>query len=416
MNKPHVVIVGAGFGGVYVAKELIPLVKKGIIDITIVNKTNYFLFTPLLHEVATGSLSASSVAEPLREIFASTGIDICCGELESINPQIKQLVVSGATLHYDYLLLASGAVSQYYGISGADKYAYPLKTLHDATEIRQRVITCFEKALFEPDPKERAKHLSFVVVGGGPTGVEMVAELAEFTNKIRNRYYSHTNRCGPEGVSVHLIHAGQDILEQYSESLRHITEKRLSKKGIIIHKNISVSNVGRDFVTLSNKTKISARTTIWCAGVKAHLPVFNDFEPDIVSGRLKVNQYFQLSKNEDIFAIGDIAYYENKSDSKPLPMLAQVAVSSAKTVASNIKAKIMSTPLQDLNFQSQGSMVSVGQWFAIGNINNSDSSGIFTWWLWRTVYLFKFASIKKRIRIAFEWTINIFYTRDITVE
>ena len=175
MLKPHVVVLGAGFGGTYVTKKLAKYVKKGLIDVTIVNKTNYFLFTPLLHEVATGSLSPTSVAEPLREVFSGTGVELCQGTVQSIDLGEHRVHISSSngsrhTLPYDYLVISTGAKTNYYGISGAEKYTLPLKDLSDAVRIRTHVIDCFEEAIMCEDPVERARLLSFVVVGVGVIG------------------------------------------------------------------------------------------------------------------------------------------------------------------------------------------------------------------------------------------------------
>ncbi len=199
--KPHILILGAGFGGMYVARELKSLVKNGDVQVTIVNETNYFLFTPLLHEVATGALAPQSVAEPLREIFAGTDIKICQGTVTSIDREHRTVSVlgdvNGDDVHhrvkhdivYDFLVIATGATTNYYNIPGADIHTYPLKTLADAAEIRRRVIDSFEEAVLTDDFEKRAHLLSFTVVGGGATGVETAAELADFISKMVLGYW-----------------------------------------------------------------------------------------------------------------------------------------------------------------------------------------------------------------------------------
>jgi len=442
MLRPHVVILGAGFGGTYVAKKLAAQVKKGKIDVTIVNKTNYFLFTPLLHEVATGSLSPMSVAEPLREVFVNTGIELCQGNVQEIDIASHRVHISsnGArhTLPYDYLVLATGAVTNYYGISGAEKYTFPLKTLADAVRIRTRIIDCFEEAIMAEDPAERARLLSFVVIGGGPTGVETVAELSEFVHGIVDRYYHNSDTCRHEEVKVTLIHAGTELLQTFSPSLRTATEKKLQSDGVILRLNSTVTNVTSHGLTLTSDKAvpkdsattgdtISSATIIWTAGVKPVIPDFVGVTPTLVKGRLVTDEFFRLNlsgeekpkssdeKNqssekllgdERVFALGDIA--------GSLPMLAQASVQQASIVAHNVLASIDEKPLSKLEYLSRGSMVSVGQWFAVGEIFQKSYYGHWVWWLWRTVYLFKFASWKKRVRIAFDWTLQIFSSRDIT--
>ena len=432
MLKPHIVILGAGFGGTYVAKELLAHVKQGRIELTIVNSTNYFLFTPLLHEVATGSLSPTSVAEPLREIFAHTGVRIAQGSVESIDRAHKTIKLSGhhdCVLTYDYLVIATGATSNYYNIPGAEKYTYPLKNLMDAARIRSQIIDSFEQAIFAKDPVERARLLTFVVVGGGATGVETAAELAEFVKGMVKRYYGATKNCDwddsrtckPEEPAIDLIHMGGQVLEMFPESLRMSAEKRLRDLGVVLHFKTSVTEVTSRDIKLSTGTTIAAGTIIWTAGVKPVVPRFEADQPQLITGRLAVDEYFRVNSDPHIFALGDAAAYVDRTvlvadptKTRPLPMLAQVAVRESHTVARNIIASIRGKELHDFSYHSKGSMVSVGQWFAIGEIFSFKISGRFTWWLWRTTYLFKFASWKKRIRIVFEWSLRLFYTRDIT--
>jgi NADH dehydrogenase len=411
-TRPHIVILGGGFSGVYVTKKLIPWLrratKKGGIDITIVSRTNYFLFTPLLHEVATGALTPTCVAEPLREVFFGTDVRIIQGEVDSIDSANKKVIISDVPESYDYLVIATGAETNYYNIPGAEELSYSLKDLSDAARIRSRVIDSFEKAARSSDAAERARLLSFTVVGGGATGVEMAAELAEFVEGITRRYY-RSMHWGSDEPKVSLIHTGPELLQMFAPRLRSAAEKRLQKEGVALHLNSSVTSVTKDGVTLSNNTTVPAATVIWSAGVKSIIPKFDGNQPVVVHGRLSVDEHFLVSGFSGVFAMGDVAGYPT-----PMPMLAQVAEAEAATVARNIVASIAGKPLLGFIYRSKGSMVSVGQWFAIGELFSLKISGRLTWWIWRTVYLFKFASMKKRIRIVFEWSLEVFFPRDIT--
>jgi len=428
MQRPHIVILGAGFGGVNIAKRLTTSVKRGEVDVTIVNRTNSFLFTPLLHEVATGGLNARTVAESLREIFVRSHIRIIEGLANSINLNKRSVSIKNGSrdieINYDYLVIATGSETNYYGISGAEEYSLPLKSLMDAATIRNRIIESFEQAVTIDDPDERRGLLSFVVVGGGATGVEVSAELIEFIQGITRRYYGHAHcrsnddrHCKPEESSVTLISADKELLPQFVDSLRFSVHKHLIKKGVMVRLDTVVASVTSNSVTLSSGENILASTVIWCAGVKASVPNFEDVKMTLSGGRLAVDNFFRILGNDRVFAMGDVAaYFDNHValNSKPLPQLAQVAKSEADIVATNLLSIIRNKSLSEFHYHSKGSMVSVGQWFALGEIYSTHIAGRFTWWLWRMVYLFKFASWKKRVRIAFEWSLQSFFPRDIT--
>ena len=403
-RKPHVVILGAGFGGVYTAKKLLPYVRKGLLDVTLINKTNYFLFTPLLHEVATGSLSLRSVAEPLREIFSGKGIHIVQGQVEGIHAKKQTVKVRQGDIivdiDYDYLVIASGSETNYYDIPGAEQNSFPLKSLMDAADIRSRVIDVFERAILCRDQTERLRLLSFAVVGGGATGVELAAELAEFVSGMIKRYYSRTNcdlehvqHCRAEEPTISLVHNGKGLLEQFKPSLGSAALRRLRQRGVIFHLQSSVTEVTSRGLHISGNRSISAATVMWVAGVKAVTPSFADISPILQAGRLVVDEYFHLQGQPRIFVLGDAAAYVDRDDFendsknvRSLPMLAQVAEASSVIVARNVIASLAESPLSVVHYHSKGSMVSVGQWFAVGEIWSLNMAGRLTWWLWRMVY------------------------------
>lgn len=414
-RKPQVVILGAGFGGVYVAKELAPYVRRGDIDVTIVNRTNYFLFTPLLHEVATGALSPNSVAEPLRGIFEDTGIQVYQGEISHVDTASSLVKLGDCDIAYDYLVVATGAETNYYGIKGADTIGLSLKNLADALKIRDRVIDAFEKAIVDHSKNRSSDALRFVVVGGGATGVETAAELAEFLCEIRSRYYGKVDYFREQDISITLV-AGGGMLRQYHESIQKVAEKRLRSKGINVILDEVVSEVASDRVIFKSGKTTAAGVVIWAAGVKPQLPVFKEAAnaPVVVSGRITTDVNLRAVTSAPvhapIFALGDSATISGQN----VPMLAQVATAQAPVVAKNIIALVQNHSLVEYSPKIKGTLVSLGQWFAAGQAYRFSIYGKFAWWIWRTVYLSKFASNRKRIRIMFEWTIDLFSARDIT--
>ena len=412
MSRPHIVIVGAGFGGVYTAKYLLPYVQKKMIDVTLVSRTNYFLFTPLLHEVATGRLRPTSISESLREIFKNTGVKIYQSEIKSIDTKSQKITAENSNISYDYLVIATGAQTNYYGIPGALEYTFSLKNLIDAVNIREKIINSFEKSILTENEEEKKRLLSFVVVGGGATGVETVCEMAEMVNEIKNKYYKKIYNI--PNVLVTLINTDKEILKPFHPKIRKIAEERLKGIGVNLLSNTKVSSLEAGKVNFSDGNFILAETIIWAAGVTPTIPKFLETEVEFLSGRIETNEYLEIKKIEKVFAIGDSANVQNGEKILPHPMLAQVATSQAKILAKNIISKIKAEKLTPFYYKSKGNLISLGQWYAAGEIGGIIISGKFAWWVWRTVYLFKFNSWLKRIRIASEWTIDIFFTRDIT--
>ncbi len=429
-KRIRIVIAGNGFGGVYVARHLESLVERGMADITIIGRANHFLFTPLLHEVATGGLSPTSVVEPLHQVFRHTNIHCLEMEVEKVDLQ-EQLVLGmsrGSKEHiaYDYLVIASGAETNTYQIKGVAEHAYLLKTLADAAKIRNRIIQAVEEASETTDVSKRKRLLSFAVVGGGATGVELASEMVEFVEELVGKYYSE--KLSLAETSVSLINAGPDLVAQFAPILRKKVLNTLTQKRISVSLNMTVCEVNEDGVVAKCGTAepslIVAGTVVWVAGVKG-TPVSLIEKPGTPvtihpSGRIVVSGQLQLPGYANVFALGDAATHLASPDGKPLPMLAQVAEQEAEVVAANIKVLIESrisgrpATLFPYKLQLKGMLLSLGQWQAVGDIHGFHFSGPIMWWVWRTTYLFKFLSWRKRFKIMFEWTVNLFSPRDIT--
>ena len=413
MKPKKIVIVGAGFAGVYLARHLAEDSRKGELEITLVSKTNHFLFTPLLHEVATGGLGPLSVAEPLREIFAGRCVRILQGEVAAVDASRKIVKVGVEELPYDFVAVTTGSESNYYGTPGAKEFSLPLKTLEDAARIRSRVIDAFEKAALASSPGDRAKMLSFVVVGGGATGVELAAEMIEFVEEIGKRYFPGKGISGAFSPKVTLINAGPQILMPFHPKLREYGLRSLRKHGITVMLDTAVKEIFQDGILLGDGSRIDSETVIWAAGIAAAPIRFEGFLPELTGGRIAVDQFLRAKGGEGIYALGDVAAALGK-DGKPLPTLAQVAVAEAKAASENILAEIRSLPLAPFAYFSKGTLVSLGKLHAAGEMFGIRFSGMLAWFAWRTVYYFKFNSWKKRSRISFDWAIDLIYPRDIT--
>lgn len=407
MNTPHVIIIGAGFGGTYAARHLIRHIKKGELRVTLINRTNYFLFTPLLHEVATGSLTPTSITESLGEIFFHRDVNIVIGDA-SIDLESQCVKVNGTELPFDYLLITSGAETNYFNTPGAKEYALPLKTIGDAMHIRERVIRAFEEAHACTTKEGRRKILSFVVVGAGPTGVEFTAELTEFAGAIAKRYPHANNE-----LSIHLISSDPVILKMLPSSLQTRARTYLQKKGVRLWCNKTVTAVTDIGITFKDGTSLDAGTVVWSAGVAPTVPTVKPSAIPTERGRILVNETLLAVGHKNIFAIGDAANaHDGSTQNSTVPMVAQAATMEATAVAKNILATIRKQPLTPFRYRSKGILISLGEWHAVGLMGSITVSGPVAWFLWRTVYLFKFHSTRKRLRIAFEWTLNLFTPRD----
>ncbi|MES3031281.1 MAG: NAD(P)/FAD-dependent oxidoreductase [Patescibacteria group bacterium] len=407
MKKTHVVIVGGGFGGVYTARHLEKMFDTEEIDITLINKTNYFLFTPLLHEVATGALTPDSIVEPIREVFRRGPIHFVEDVVTEIDSEKKQVMTATQSFPYDYLVLSMGAETNYFGTPGAQENSFTLKHLGDAITLRNHFVKTFEEAM-ETKNKDL---LSIAIVGAGATGVELAAEAVEYFKDTMCAYYKNSGITHKD-VKVTLVTATPDLIPIFPTEMRAIAEKELVRKGVSIMKNAKVVKVDPHMISFDGGATLKAHTIVWVAGVKASTSDIKGTETGIKTTdkrRLEINDFLQSTTRPEIFSLGDV--------SGTSPMLAQVAVRQGKLVAKNIKALANGKPeeLKKWHFDQKILLISLGQWYAAGHFGAITLKGAPMWWLWRTVYLFNFVSWRKKVEIAVEWTINLFYPRDITI-
>lgn len=408
-NPKHVVVVGAGFGGVYTVRNLLSQARKGNIKITLISKHNYFLFTPLLHEVATGGLSAHSVSESLREIFRGEPVEIIEGDVVFLNEKERRVELkSGCSIPFDFVVMSTGSETAFYRTPGAQEFALSLKSVRDAVNIRNKIIDAFEEAVIHKKKNNSDKPVSFVVVGGGPTGIEIATEIAEFVHTTLLPYYAK-NGLDTDDVSVHLISKNDILMSESSVKIQRACLSALHKMKIVAHTGSSVSSVTFDGVNTDRDGFIHSSLTIWAAGVTPlQVPEKNTSGPVNVV----VDPYLRKAGSENVYALGDCV--SGVIDGRAMPRLAQAATAEAGIVAKNIIAQIKNKKLTSFAYKSKGTLLSLGQWNATGSIFGLYIGGMFAWWVWRTIYLSKFISWRKRFRIALEWTINIFYPRDIS--
>lgn len=402
-----ILILGCGFGGVYAYKSFSAQVHAEY-EIIIVDKNNYFLFTPLLHEVATGSLGDTQIVEPIRS-FLKKDTKFIQAKVQGINTQKQEVDIGQTILHYDILICALGSKNNYFNIPGACEYSLPLKTMDDAKNLKKHFIAQFEKASQERNQEKRNSLLSCVIVGGGPTGVELAGETADLFSDILKRYYPHLQH----ESSLILIDSSHSLLGSFPEKAQKYAEKKLQEKGFVLKKNRRVVSVKNNHITLDSKEILKASTFIWAAGVKAQNIEGLSYLLTDHKQRLSVNHYLQLEAHKNIFVIGDMSFLKNNQE-RPYSMTAQVAKQQGKLVGSNISHYVNNKKLDTFLYKEKGMLVSLGNYDAIAYIHGFFLRGIFAWFVWRTIYLMNFISWTKRLRIVFDWTLNLFTKRDIS--
>ena len=416
MSGPiKILIVGNGFGGIYTLKNLHKFFHRDKrVRFSLVGGKNYFLFTPLLHEVATGGINASNITEPIRKVLGCCLHEFYLGKAEFVNTAERTVRAGNHLIPYDYLVLAPGAETNFYNIPGAEKYSLPLKSVGDAIKIKNHCIAQMERASHTEDGNERKKMLRFVVVGGGPTGVELAAELEEFIKETFSRYYP------PKIIadaSIVLVQKDRELVPHFGPRVRQKGLRALEKKGITVMLGSAVKEVGVSYIFLDKNMKIFTETVIWVAGIKPARIKFDGKATQSPDGRLIVDQYLRLENYRNIFALVDFASFAQKNRENiyvPLPALAQVAEKQARAVAKNIQLAVAGKAPKAFRYRHTGNLISLGQWMAVGEMLNFTISVRVTWWIWRTVYLSKLISWRKKARVAMDWTMNLFSPRDIS--
>ncbi len=401
-SLPHIVIIGAGFGGAYSAKYLVKLANQGKIKLTLINPDNYFLFTPLLPEVATGGLLPHNVIEFLPQLFAGSQLNLIYDRVQSIDLEGQQIKLSQRFINYDYLIVATGAEINYWRLSTARDFTHPFKNLTDALKIKQRLIELVNQA----DNYSPAKEIIVSVIGAGPTGIELIAEISQLVRQL-NKY-----QLPATPVRLKLYGSRSEILPTWPQKLQTAANRRLAKLGVELCLGEAVKDIQPAEIILASGQRERADLIIWTAGVMVSAPEFKQSLEINSAQQILVNQYLQLEKYPQVYIIGDLASLANEENA--WPQLAQVATKQAKAATNNIKAQLADQAPKSFKWQSAGQLVSIGQGFALMDAKGIKLTGVFAWWLWRTIYLFKFISVRKRFRIAFDWTLNLFSPRDFS--
>jgi NADH dehydrogenase len=404
----RVVIVGGGFGGLYAAQAL----RRLPVQVTVLDRRNHHVFQPLLYQVATAALSPGDIASPIRWILRrQKNVEVLLADVVRVDLQRRMLVLRDGEIPYDYLILATGATHAYFGHDEWRGVAPGLKTLEDALEIRRRVLLAYERAEREPDPVRRAALLTFVVIGGGPTGVELAGALAEISRQSLARDFRHFN---PGSARIILVEGGPSLLAAFPESLRESATKELQRLGVEVRTGTLVTGVKDGCVevaahaiaagsaTIPADLEIDAATILWAAGVAASPVGATLGVPVDRAGRVLVQPDLTIPGHPEVFVIGDLASLAGP-DGKPLPGVAQVAIQMGKHAARNIVRATEHQPYRPFAYKDLGNMATIGRASAIADFGRVRLHGWFAWLAWLFVHIMNLIGFRNRIVVLVQW-------------
>ncbi|MFH5806216.1 NAD(P)/FAD-dependent oxidoreductase [Alienimonas sp. DA493] len=422
-GRHRVVVIGGGFAGMNVVRGL----RKADVDITLIDRRNHHLFQPLLYQVATGSLSPANIAAPLRGMFdRQSNTTVLLGEVVGFDTDRRVVTLSGKNnpttaggpedeVPYDTLIVASGSTHSYFGRDEWAPYAPGLKTIEDAIEIRRRILLAFEEAEREPDPEKRAAWMTFVLVGGGPTGVELAGSIAEIA---RNTLKNDFRRINPSDARIVIADGGPRVLGAYDEELSRYAARDLREMGVEIITDTRVTNVTATEVTLSPEDRspsytLQSRTVVWCAGVRASRLGKRLAEatgcPADREGRVKVEPNLTVPDHPEIFVLGDLAHFDHPADDEekagtPLPGVAQVAMQQGKHTAKTLKRRLRGQPDEPFKYRDLGTMAVVGRGAAVADLfGRYHATGGFAWLMWLAIHVMYIVGYQSRLLVLIQW-------------
>ncbi|GGA79482.1 NADH dehydrogenase [Arenimonas soli] len=391
---PHVLVLGGGFGGLWATRAL----AAAPVRITLVDRTNHHLFQPLLYQVATAGLSAPDVAAPLRHILRKqANATVRLDEVRAIDPHARRVALAQGQLHYDYLVVATGSTHAYFGHDEWAGFAPGLKTLDDALAIRTRVLSAFEAAEREDDPLQRAAWLNFVVIGGGPTGVELAGTLAEIARHTLPREF---RRAEVRDARIHLVEAGPRVLAAMPEDLSEKTRQQLQRLGVQVHTGDAVTAIDAEGITLAGR-RLASRTVLWAAGVAAS-PLGSQLgAPTDRAGRVLVAPDLSLPGHPEVLVIGDLASVTQ--DGKPVPGVAPAAKQMGAHAAAVIRDRLRGVAGEPFRYRDYGNLATIGRMAAVVHFGRLKLSGLLAWWFWLVAHLFFLIGFRNRIIVLTNW-------------
>jgi NADH:ubiquinone reductase (H+-translocating) len=411
--KKRIVILGGGFAGVEAARYLDrTAANRDDVEVTLVSRENFTVFTPMLHEAAAGDLEPNHICNPLRKLLRR--VVVLTGNVESIDLSQKHVTISYTTsiirrdLAFDYLVLALGSDTNYAGVPGVAEHAFGIKTLGDAIMLRAGVIALLEAASVEPDPGERKKLLTFVVAGGGFAGVETIGAI----NDLARESLPHYGRIDPAEVRVVLIHGGAFILPELGETLGRYAQKKLGERRVEFKLNCKVMAYENGVITCNDGDSVPAETLVWAAGVSPS-PILKTTPFELQKGRVVVDSTMEVPGHPGIWAAGDCAAITDPTTKLPYPPTAQHALREGRLIGENICSRLEGTQTKAFVYKAPGQLATIGRRTGVAHIFGLNVSGVVGWALWRTIYLMKLPRLEKKLRVAIEWLLNVVFERDL---
>ncbi|MGE5848611.1 MAG: NAD(P)/FAD-dependent oxidoreductase [Candidatus Methylomirabilota bacterium] len=412
---PRIVILGGGFAGVTTALELAKRCAGTLpAHITLVSDRNFFLFTPMLAEAATGAVESRHVLYPIRPLCGKWGIEFGEMSVEAVDLERRRIIArhrrseTRQQVHYDKLVLALGAAPNTAIVPGATEHALTFKGVGDAVKIRNRVIDLFEAAALTDDPWMRKRLLTFVVVGAGHAGTELMAALEELTRGILLRHYPSI-----PGSAVRLVLVGSAVLPQTATNLAAYAKEQLLARGIEIETN-RAAGVSADGLSLQDGRVIPSDCVIWTAGNRVSPVVANLSVPKARDGRLLVNEFFEVQGAPDVYALGDNATQTDPHSGQPYVATAQVAIRQARSLARNLEGELTGRERKPFRFRLLGEMVPLSRRTAVADLRGIKLLGFPAWFMWKTVYMLKLPTLAARVRVVLDWTVELFFERDVS--
>lgn len=401
-NLPRILIIGGGFGGIKLAKSL----RKLAVQVVIIDRNNYHTFQPLLYQVATGGLEPDSIAFPLRKIFEKQdNLFFRMADVELIDPDHKKVCTSIGEVSYDYLVLATGSTTNFFGLEQVEAHALGMKTIPESLDLRSLILQNFEGRLNQQSLDDTDGLMKYVVVGGGPTGVETAGALAELKRFVLPNDYPELDF---RQMEIHLIEAGSQLLTGMSEKASSNALKALEKLGVHVRLNTLVTNYDGEVVSTNQEEDYHASTVIWSAGITGN--IIEGVDKTIIQkgGRLEVNEFNELKSGQQIYAIGDLAYMQTEAYPNGHPQVAQVAIQQGSNLAANFSRVLKKKELKSFAYHDKGSMATIGRNKAVVDFGNLRVKGIFAWFIWMFVHILFLIGFRNKLVVFVNWMWSYF--------